>query len=239
MNVLKVVRKYLIRDLTELTGSYYTQTNQAFAPLYGQWWSILPERAWKQWWACSCHTPKQHMDIAIWIDDDTYTHCLKDACKGGHMDIARFMMKNGAHCWNNALMGACEEGHMELVLMMIEKGANQWDWAYESACEGGHMEIVKLIEEKLINDFDNVERMYREEMHDENAKYNMYNSGLYGACLGGHLHLVKRMIEKGATDFHWGFECARNIGHLNIVKYILKQMDCLIIPSSSNTSSSP
>ena len=75
---------------------------------------------------------------------------LYGACKGGHIDIVKFMIKEGNNnCyWNGGLYGACEGGHIDIVKLMIEKGANDWNKGLYYACQGGHINIVTLMVEK-------------------------------------------------------------------------------------------
>ena len=53
---------------------------------------------------------------------------LCNACRGGHINIVKMMIKKGATTWNNGLFGACQGGNMEIVDLIIEKGANDWDY---------------------------------------------------------------------------------------------------------------
>ena len=49
---------------------------------------------------------------------------LEGACKGGHMNIVKFMIEKGANNWNSGLYGACYGGHINIINLMIEKGAD-------------------------------------------------------------------------------------------------------------------
>ena len=58
------------------------------------------------------------------IQIDLYLYYgLYGACKGGYIDIVKFMIKKGANHWDLGLGGACRNGHIDIVKLMIEKGA--------------------------------------------------------------------------------------------------------------------
>jgi hypothetical protein len=48
---------------------------------------------------------------------------LRNACLGGHLELAQLMTEKGARDWDEGLLGACEGGYLDLVQLMIEKGA--------------------------------------------------------------------------------------------------------------------
>src|ERR1700679_3012975 len=49
----------------------------------------------------------------------------------------------GNRCnWNDGLEGACRGGHKEIADYMISKGANDWDWGLEGACLGNRKEMA-------------------------------------------------------------------------------------------------
>ncbi len=124
------------------------------------------------------------------------------ACKGGHINITKLIIKKGANDCNRGLAGACEGCNESLVKLMIEKGANNWNRGLYYACEGGDESIVKL-------------------MIDKGA--NHWEIALYCACESGHESLVKLMIEKGANDLNVGLKYACKNGHINIVKLMIEK----------------
>ena len=107
-----------------------------------------------------------------------WNYGLYGACKGGHIEIIKLMIKKGATRLDGGLYSACEGGNLDIVKLMIEKGAMWWDHGLVYACIGGNMDIVKLMIEKGAT---------------------RLNCGLYSACVNGHINIVKLMIEKGAT----------------------------------------
>ena len=70
------------------------------------------------------------------------------ACKGGHMDIVKFMIEKGAKSWTLGLEDASRNGHIDIVELMIEKGADYKHHGLYYACRYGHLDIVKLLFEK-------------------------------------------------------------------------------------------
>jgi len=137
------------------------------------------------------------------IDLCRLTTCLfGEACKGGHIDIVKFMIEKGATDYNYGLRGTCEGGNVEIVNLMIKQGATDWDEGLYFACLGGHMEIVKL--------------MIKCEATD-------WYSGLRGACKGGHMEIVKLMIKCEATDWYSGLIRACKGGNIEIVKRMIEK----------------
>lgn len=117
------------------------------------------------------------------------------ACVGGHMDVVRILLDNGANVrqkkkdgWT-ALMGACREGHKDVVELLLEKGANvgqaQDDgWtALLAACQKGDLGVVKMLLDKGAD--------------MGQLKTNGYTSLMY-ACKGGHVNVIELLLVKGA-----------------------------------------
>ena len=105
---------------------------------------------------------------------------LYGACRGGHMDIVKLMIKQGAKSWmNQGLYEACEGCHLDIVKLMIKSGAaNCWNIGLHKACIGGNMDIIKLM-------IDNGGRGW--------------NCALYYACFGGHMDVAELIIKK----YYW------------------------------------
>jgi ankyrin repeat protein len=57
---------------------------------------------------------------------------LAGACEGGHMDLVRMAIDNGATNWNRALVAACKGDQIGAAQAMIDKGANDWDAALDA-----------------------------------------------------------------------------------------------------------
>lgn len=124
MEVISVVRKYIIKDLTGLIENYYIQVCSNLG-------------TWEKW---------EEIDYGI----DIMFH---NSCWGGHMEIVKYLIKKGVKDWNHGLHNACEGGHMKIVKLMIKKGANDWNEGMLWACWGGHIEIVKLMISKGANNW--------------------------------------------------------------------------------------
>lgn len=134
--------------------------------------------------------------------------CLSGACKGGHKDIVKLMISEGATNLYGAFHTACCGGHMDVVELLRGYGIKFWNYGLRSACQGGNMNIINLV----ISMGD----------HD-------WNDGLTGACQGGHLDIAKLMIEKGNDvhgnnvyeyDYCFAFYYACMGGNIDVVKFI-------------------
>ncbi len=76
-----------------------------------------------------------------------YSELLKKYCKNNDIIKIRKMIKMDLY-WTHGLRGACSGGHIDIVKFMIEKGADHWTSGLWRACESGHIDIVKFLIEK-------------------------------------------------------------------------------------------
>ena len=83
-------------------------------------------------------------------------NALIEASSGGHLDIVKYLVENGAdiHAENDyALIWASNYGHLEVVKYLVENGANihaENDEALRTARWNEDLEVVKYLE-SLIN----------------------------------------------------------------------------------------
>ncbi len=158
----------------------------------------------------------------------SWNSCLSEACMGNHLEMVKFIIKNGANrysksleiayrinnqliiellieCGGNnldrALTGAVLGGHMELILNIIKQGAIVQNTTLRSACENGNMEIIQLLIDRGVDNWD---------------------YGLEGACAGGHITIAKQMIQLGATDYNTGIIVATVNGHTELVRLMIE-----------------
>jgi hypothetical protein len=130
-----------------------------------------------------------------------FDEALFEACRGGHRNVAEWIMSKGANFfWNWALCGACEGGHRELAELMISKGADGFHLGLAAACACGHRELAELMIAKGAKNF---------------------NRGLRGACGDGHRELVELMISKGADDWSLGLRAACIGGHRELAELMI------------------
>ncbi len=129
------------------------------------------------------------------------------ACKGGQLNIANFMIKQGNlekgdRCFDRALEAACFGGHLEACQLMIKYGADDYLRGLECACLGSHLEICKLM---------------------INLGTEMKYSWAFGfACGNNDRDIIDLLIENGANDFGSGLSYACKGGHKSIVNLIIK-----------------
>lgn len=81
-------------------------------------------------------------------DEEILNQGLYKACKHGHIDVVRLLVKNGASSWDWGLVNACLSGDIVIVQLMIDLGARSWNSGLSQACLKGHKEIIKLMIEK-------------------------------------------------------------------------------------------
>ena len=69
----------------------------------------------------------------------------------GHIDVANFLITQGANGWKQAMLSAAHDGRIDIVNFMITKGANNWNETMAWAAGYGHIDIVQLMVEKGAN----------------------------------------------------------------------------------------
>ncbi len=93
--------------------------------------------------------PKEYYEF--FYKHKTNNKRLVEAAKEGHIDITRFMIKNGAniHTRNDyTLIWASRNGHTDTVKFLLENGANihaRNDYALRWARENEHTDTVKFL----------------------------------------------------------------------------------------------
>ena len=64
--------------------------------------------------------------------------------EGGHIEMVKFLISQGANKLNFALHGAAENDHTEVVDFLIAHGAS-WDGALQDTSSYGHMKMVDFV----------------------------------------------------------------------------------------------
>lgn len=67
---------------------------------------------------------------------------LIGACRGGHKNVAIFMIEKGAKNWDQALFSACSAGQLEMAKLMIASGAKDVNEGLVQACEKCQTETI-------------------------------------------------------------------------------------------------
>lgn len=70
---------------------------------------------------------------------------LGEACGGGRLRVAEFLIAHNAEGWETGLVSACFTGHPRLAQLMIAHGAHEWAAALAWACRGGYPRLIKLV----------------------------------------------------------------------------------------------
>ena len=73
---------------------------------------------------------------------NTIDKVLALSCYGGHLDIAKWCVTNGATDFNHALNSACIGGHLEIAEWCVSQGATELNGALMESCFYGHLDLV-------------------------------------------------------------------------------------------------
>ena len=130
---------------------------------------------------------------------------LAGACRGGHLELVKFLVEKGANNWDWGLAHACRGGHLDLAKYMVEQGAIDWNWGMQNACLEGHFELVKFLVEKGTPDL-NQGLYYACQRNDWGDIIDLLHSDVYKSVYGidkdviqPSSDIVRYLIEKGAT----------------------------------------
>ncbi len=170
---------------------------------------------------------------------ECWNYGLCGACHGGHIDIVKLVLEQGAYNYDEGLDIACREGYLEIIdLLILQKSLSKHytakyhiyhEHGLSGACEGGKLEIINLLIKKGVNNWDQGlqgackggQLEIINLMASKGA--NNWNLGLKGACYGGQLEIAKLMILKGADDYEGGLINACLEGHLKLVNLMIEQ----------------
>lgn len=81
------------------------------------------------------------------VTEDLVNTCLRGACKGGHLELVKFIMENiiFTKSWNVALGIACEKAYIPIIEYIISKGANSLNEALLIAYQKRQYDAVELL----------------------------------------------------------------------------------------------
>lgn len=211
-----------VPDLCSLVMSYAISIKR-------DWKSIAFVGEYETCMALPCACPEDDS----W-DSNEWNECLYGACKGGHLELAELAISKGATDFNLGLYGACAVGHLGLAELMISKGAEDFNRGLHGACHKGHFELATFMICKGATNFNHglYGACYGGRL--ELAKFMIFKgakdfgNGLAKACMSGHRELAELMIFEGAKntegtstlDFNHASWCARDNGHLDLVKLL-------------------
>ena len=72
---------------------------------------------------------------------------LQIACTNNCIEIVDSLINKFSHEWiaEWGMEMACRGGHINIIKLMIKKGANNWNWGLAIACKFYYQEVVKLM----------------------------------------------------------------------------------------------
>ena len=84
-----------------------------------------------------------------WEEDD-WNMWLAAAAEGGHIDLMKFFIAQGADGLNLAMYIAARGGNKQAVDYLISQGANHWLEGLRGAKDGRHKQLINFFENKLV-----------------------------------------------------------------------------------------
>ncbi len=150
-------------------------------------------------------------DGAEYVDIEDTGRALRDACEGGHIEIARRIKLGGSAYIHMGMVAAAANGHLELVRSMACRGGDDVAMALVAACRGGHVEIARYL-----------------------LKFSLSYGPCFDACwypddmllahrlLGGHPYGTRQATDN-AIDVSFTIACIR--GHQDIINLLLDRDD--------------
>lgn len=137
-----------------------------------------------------------------------FNYGLKHACKGGQINIIKFLIECGASDINGCFYEACKHGDLDIVMYLIERGATVFDTGLQGAAES---EFFEEVSEKLLE-------------LGANPDY-----GLIGACNKGDYTSMKYFIDHGAQNIFEMMDIHKNNSE------IMNNLNCILNKNKCNT----
>ena len=146
-------------------------------------------------------------------ENEKWNYVNSRAASGGHLDICRYSVSNGATYFKYSLINAAGAGHLDICKYLVSistLNTDDFNKALINAARAGHLDICKyLVSTGTLNTDDLDEALI--------------NSTRYR----GHLDICKYLVSQGATDYDSALINAARYGNLDICKYFMS------IPSSN------
>lgn len=201
-NVIKMVSKYIIKDLTGLVENYYIQKDEWAKGELGHWDDgDYRDEEYVSFRAVCRGGHVEYMEHLFDDMDPPLEKGLYEACRGGHLNIVKPLVYWGADKYLEGIDVASEQGYDEIVEFLFTSIANR---ELTTACRFGQMNIVKLMIEKGANDLD---------------------EGLEFACWGGHIEIVKLLLEAGAKNLEAGLQTASKQKYTDLVQFLSEEIE--------------
>ena len=155
------------------------------------------------------------------LDMDVFAH----ACRGGQLEITKWLRSEGCPYDAHACSGAAREGHLDILKWLRSEGCPWNSLTFFYAAKGGHLDVLKYAHENGCpwDERTCISAAYGG--HLDALKY-LHENGCpwdYRTCswaaLGGHLDVLKYLHENGCPWDQWTCSRAAEKGHLDVLKY--------------------
>lgn len=189
--VIPIVNKYIIKDLTGLISKFYIQNEMSNVLQFGCWdifyyqsWSINRDEINILWRGQYRSIFKYLLTKGVCNWKIVMTKSIED----NNMKMVKLAIRRGGAKINitDAFLTACRWGRLRIMKFLYNKylpslgGANIVS-GFEKGCKYGHLKIVKFLYPKISG----YERQWGESY----------------ACKGGHLNIVKYLVEHGSRVY--------------------------------------
>ena len=170
-------------------------------------------------------------------ENEKWNYVNSRAASGGHLDICRYSVSNGATYFKYSLINAAGAGHLDICKYLVSTGTLNTDDLDEARINStrylGHLDICKYLVSQGATDYDSALINAARYGNLDICKYFMsipssnldLDEALVSAARYSNLDTCKYLVYLGATDYDSALYYAKSRRHRykDIYYYLLEQ----------------